>query len=413
MTPGRYGSSWRTAERVLIVSFSPYAPSRHVTHAGGRCLYHHTAALAREHAVVLVAPDDDPDNRRGAAEGPPGVQVRLVRVPPPMRGMPARAGRRVAWLKDAPGASPRIQRALAADPEIWRLVQRADLVELHFNYSLPFLDRVRRVAPRTPAVAVIYEVFSAALESRRRHGTPLRRAEAAALLARSRRRERDLLNRVTGVRVLAERDRTSLRRLGVTRPIEVIPPWVEPAPPVPVAAEETVLFVGALWRWENVHGAEWLLREVWPAVRRERPAARLVLAGADPPAALRNAAAADVSVTGFVPDLSPYYAAARCVVSPVHTGGGIQTTIPQAMAHGLPVVATTFSAQGLGDHGDALAGVHDAPDAFARAVVELLADRRNAQDAGARARAWVMQRWSVEAYTAHLASTYRELAPRG
>lgn len=400
---------------MLIVSFSPYLPSSRVPHAGGLCLYHHTAALAREHTVVLVAPDDGPDNRRGVADGPPGVNVRLVPVRPLRGGLSARIGRRLMWLKDAPCASRRVQRALAADTDLWRIVGQADLIELHFDYSLAFLGRVRQVAPRTPVIAVIYEAFSAALASRREHGTPLRRAEASMLLPLAGYRERRLLNRVSAVRVLAERDRTALRHLGVARPIEVIPPWIDPVARVPISHDETVLFVGALWRWENARGAEWLLREVWPTVHRSRPGAHLLLVGADPPPALRNACSADVTVTGFVPDLSPYYAAARCVVAPVQIGGGIQTKVPQAMIHGLPVVATTFSAQGLGDHGarDALAAVRDTPEAFAQAVVDLLADRRRAQAAGARAREWALHRWSVEAYTEQLVSTYAEFDARG
>lgn len=400
---------------MLILSFSPYAPSSHVTHAGGVCLYHHTAALAREHKVVLVAPDDDPGNRLGAADGPPGVDVRLVSVPAERASTPARIRRRLLWLKDAPCASRHVRRALGADAELWRIVEQADLVELHFNYSLAFLEQVRRIAPRTPVVAVIHEVFSASLASRRRHGSPRRRTEAAILLPRARRRERRLLNQVSAVRVLADRDKDALRSLGVSRPIEVIPPWVDPVPAVEVSRDETVLFVGALWRWENAHGVEWLLREVWPTVRRQRPAAHLVLVGAGPPPALRDTHAAGVTVTGFVPDLSPYYTAARCVVAPVQTGGGIQVKVPQAMLHGLPVVATTFCAEGLGDHGvrEALAGIHDTAEAFAATVVELLADRQRAAKAGAHARALALRRWSVDAYRERLLSTYAEFQPRG
>ena len=400
---------------MLIVSFSPYAPSSRVTHAGGHCLYHHAAALAREHKVVLVAPDDDPDNRLGVADGPPGVDVRLVSVPSRSHSAPARIRRRLLWLRDAPGASRRVRRGFAADAELWRIVEQADLVELHFNYSLAFLEQVRRVAPRTPVVAVIYEAFSASLASRRRRGPPLRRTEAAILLPRARSRERRLLNQMSAIRVLAARDRDALLSLGVSRPIQVIPPWVDPVPAVQVSHDETVLFVGALWRWENAHGVEWLLREVWPTVRRHRPAAHLVLVGAGPSAVLRDTHAAGVTVTGFVPDLSPYYAAARCVVAPVQTGGGIQVKVPQAMLHGLPVVATTFSAEGLGDHGarEALAGVHDTAEAFAGTVVELLADRQRAEKVGAHARALALRRWSVDAYRERLRTTYAEFQPHG
>lgn len=398
----------RSDTHMLIVAFSPYAPSQDVTHAGGLCLYHHVAALSREHNVLLVAPDDDPANRRGAAAGPPGVGIRLIRVPPRRGGLAARAGRRLRWFIDAPCASRQVRRAVAADTDLWRTVRQADVVELHFNYSLAFIEQVRRVAPGTPIVAVIYEVFSAALASRRRHGDPVARVEAMMMLARARRRERRLINRASAALVLAERDKEALRRLGVTNSVEVIPPWLDLVPQAPVAEPEVALFVGALWRRENVHGIEWLLREVWPIVRRQRPHAHLMLVGADPPRKLLGLRRPDVTVTGFVPDLLPYYAAARCVVAPVQIGGGIQTKVPQAMLHGLPVVATTFSAQGLagGDACSALAGVHDDPSEFAHSVIALLADRQLAEEAGTRARRWALARWSPEAYTERLTALY-------
>jgi glycosyltransferase involved in cell wall biosynthesis len=395
-----------------IVSFSPYAPSRDVKHAGGLCLYHHAATLGRDHTVVLVAPDDDPENHAALAQGPPGVAIRLVPTRPRRAGIGPRVGRHLLWLMDAPSAPRRVQRAVGADAGLWRLVRHADLVELHFDYSLQFVEQVRRVAPSTPVVAVIYELFSAALASRRRHASPMPRLEAAMLLSRARRRERSLLDRTSAVLVLADRDRQELRQLGVSTDVEVIPPWLDPVPQVPVAEREVVLFVGALWRWENVHAVDWLLRAVWPIVRRHRPAAHLMLVGADPPATLLRLRRPDVTVTGFVPELSAYYSAARCVVAPVQIGGGIQTKVPQAMLYGLPVVATVFSAQGLGDDREwgALAGVHDSPEEFARAVIDLLVDREHAQCAGDRARRWALPRWSADRFTERLRNFYGRYA---
>ena len=54
--------------------------------------------------------------------------------------------------------------------------------------------------------------------------------------------------------------------------------------------------------------------------------------------------------TASCPDLDALYLNAGCAIAPVKVGAGLQTKVPQAMLYGLPVVATSFSAGGLGQH---------------------------------------------------------------
>ena len=63
-----------------------------------------------------------------------------------------------------------------------------------------------------------------------------------------------------------------------------------------------------------------------------------------------------VEVTGFVPDVRTYLAKAHVAVAPFSIAAGIQNKILEAMAYGLPVVATSRTAQGLS------AGVADMVD---------------------------------------------------
>ncbi len=85
-----------------------------------------------------------------------------------------------------------------------------------------------------------------------------------------------------------------------------------------------------------------------------------------------------IEVTGAVPSVTEYLAEAQVVVVPLRIGGGTRLKIFEAMAAARAVVSTSVGAEGLPvTHGVDLL-LADDPDAFARAVIEVLRtpDRR-------------------------------------
>ena len=50
---------------------------------------------------------------------------------------------------------------------------------------------------------------------------------------------------------------------------------------------------------------------------------------------------------GFVPDLAAEYAGAAVALAPIRFGGGVKVKLVEALAHGLPGVATPAGAEGL------------------------------------------------------------------
>ncbi len=110
-----------------------------------------------------------------------------------------------------------------------------------------------------------------------------------------------------------------------------------------------LLFVGVMNPLSVLDGVLWFVENVWPLVRRERPAASFWLVGRRPPrAVLELDGRAGVRVTGYVPDVRPYLRAADLFVAPFRFGGGMKQKVPEALSAGLPVVATRFVEKGLG-----------------------------------------------------------------
>jgi glycosyltransferase involved in cell wall biosynthesis len=119
------------------------------------------------------------------------------------------------------------------------------------------------------------------------------------------------------------------------------------------------------------------MQEVYPLIQRQLPEATLTIIGKNPPKDFLERASQkpqSIHVTGYVPDLIPYFEQAAVMVVPVRAGGGMRVRILEAFAQAMPTVTTTVGLEGI----DACPGeeilVADTPSDFASAVVQLLQD---------------------------------------
>ena len=155
-----------------------------------------------------------------------------------------------------------------------------------------------------------------------------------------------------------------------------------------------LLFLGSLdWR-PNQDAVRQLIDTVVPAVRRTRPAATLSIVGRRPPAWMVEAAGAADGVTlhADVPDVMPHLASAAMMVIPLRIGGGSRLKMIEALAAGVPVVATDVAAEGL----DYRPGVDYAAtdvDAMADAIGRWIDDPAAAADAARRGRETTADRY--------------------
>jgi sugar transferase (PEP-CTERM/EpsH1 system associated) len=151
------------------------------------------------------------------------------------------------------------------------------------------------------------------------------------------------------------------------------------AQPSPFASDEKALvFTGAMDYWANADAVSWFAAEVLPRVRAVEPAARFWIVGSNPTAAVQQLAAADVSVTGRVPDVRPYLANATVAVAPLRVARGVQNKVLEAMGMARPLVATPAALQGLGAVQAAGLGVGESAAEVAAAVLAALQAGGNA-----------------------------------
>jgi glycosyltransferase involved in cell wall biosynthesis len=219
------------------------------------------------------------------------------------------------------------------------------------------------------------------------------------------------------ITTVAEADAAALRRLASGQRVEVIPNGVDSAYFRPLAgevvADDTIAFVGAMSYAPNVAAVEWFAARVLPLIWADRPDVRLVIAGRDPaPSVLALGAEPAITVTGTVDDVRPYLARAAVIIAPMVSGSGIKNKVLEGLAMARPLVATSLGAEGVAAVSGRDLLIADEPEAFARAVLGLLADPDRAAALGVQGRDLVERRYTWDACADRYASLYAELARR-
>ncbi len=162
------------------------------------------------------------------------------------------------------------------------------------------------------------------------------------------------------------------------------------------AARRNACFLGGYRHPPNVDAAEWLAREVTPALRRKLPDGKMLLVGANAGEAVRALAGDGVEVIGAVDDLRDVFDRVRVFACGVRVGAGVKGKVSTAMAYGLPVVSTTIGAEGMGltDGVDVL--IADDAEDFASACARLHEDQALWERLSANGLALVAGRHSLE-----------------
>jgi len=144
-----------------------------------------------------------------------------------------------------------------------------------------------------------------------------------------------------------------------------------------------VVFIGGFAWYPNPEAVKWFAEQIWPEVYNTHPTAQFLIIGSDPtPNVLALANVPGIKVLGYVPETKPYLDIAAVSVAPLRIGGGMKGKVNEAMAHGVPIVATTIGAQGFG----AIHGKHmmiaDDPGKFSACVINLLDDDELQREVG-------------------------------
>ncbi|MSR32355.1 MAG: glycosyltransferase [Gemmataceae bacterium] len=138
-----------------------------------------------------------------------------------------------------------------------------------------------------------------------------------------------------------------------------------------------ILFVGGLTEAHapNVDALQGFLQESWPIIREALPHGVFRIAGANPCSKVVNAASEGVEFLGRVENLEAVFDSSRVVVCPLRYGAGIPIKLAEALAMGVPTVASPKAAEGYGILDGSVAAVAYDWNSFAHEVIHLLTNQ--------------------------------------
>lgn len=372
------------AERdLLVTTHTPVLRS-------GRAMrtYGIARALAMHGGLTLLYVRFGGEEPDAAFRAIPGIELQEILPSRGARRLAAYARARLAGVPDgfARGVSPELSAAamrLAGAPGRGRVIADGPT-------AAAALEDLARRRP------VIYNAHN--LESSFRHELG---DDGNGGLRGLRSFERKLLARAYESWMVSEADMMAARELCPGAKLRLAPNVVDVSAITPVselALERRAIFVANFAYEPNRNGLRFLLEEVLPRVWEQLPDARLALAGAG----LERPASDDprVETLGFVDDLADAYAHARCAVVPLLQGGGSPLKLIEALAYGLPTIATPRAVAGLNVHDGEDCLVASDSEAFADALARVLRD--GAPDIARAGRRLAEERYSIEALAALL-----------
>lgn len=247
-------------------------------------------------------------------------------------------------------------------------------VEGHYLFHL--------VPEQARAVVVEHNVESHLLRQRAKHHglTPTLAADIEAVV----RAEERVWERAPLVLALSEEDRRRILRRVPGARVQVSTNGADHLPLTvatqrrDVIGNDSVLRLGFLANYaypSNRDAFAWLLDDILPSLRQRLPRLRLELVGSnvDQVVAGRRIPP-EVTVVGWVDDLSAFWNDIDMMVCPLRIGGGVKVKMIEAIRSGALVVSTAVGMEGLPASAREAVVQADSTEEFAEAVARLGTD---------------------------------------
>jgi polysaccharide biosynthesis protein PslH len=346
-------------------------------------------ALAGEDGLTLLYARFGADAPDAAFQEIPGIELHEVLPSRGLRRLAAYGAARVVGVPEdiARGVSPELASAAA------RLASVAGRRRVIADGPV-VAATLRRLAQRRP---VIYNAHN--FESGFRHELG---NDGSSSRGQLRRFERRLLAQASESWMVSAADLAAAAELCPTARLRYAPNVIDVQAIAPVSLTATqvaptptrqrAIFVANFAYEPNLNGLRFLLGEVFPRVWAALPDARLALVGAG---LERPVDDPRVETLGFVEDLGAAYATASCALVPLLQGGGTPLKLIEALAYGLPVIATPRAVAGLDVRDGEHCLIADTAAGFAAAITTVL--REGAPELARLGRTLVTERYSIEA----------------
>lgn len=254
------------------------------------------------------------------------------------------------------------------------LKQLADRIQPdHAFFQLLRTARYAKALPHTPKTLDYMDAFSQGMKRRAQQtAPPLRwvwRYESRRLAAF----EKKAFPWFDHHTVISEQDRSFINHPQRDQ-IQIITNGIdlERFDAYPHSKDIDLIFTGNMAYPPNVLASRFIVNEIMPLLLDDFPGLKVALVGTDPVSAVRELASDHVLVTGWVDEMSDYYARSRILLAPMQIGAGLQNKILEAMALKLPCVVSPIAHRAMNADTKSFITVCETPQEYATVLSELL-----------------------------------------
>ncbi len=232
-------------------------------------------------------------------------------------------------------------------------------------------------------------------------------AENQAMI--SQQQEETFIPQFDNIAVCSEEDREILKRDYPGQKISVFPNVLRSVAAItPPELNDTfrLLFVGNLNYYPNRDGLRFFIEQILPQVRANasRKIEFHIVGSGKWDGVAQYQKLTDCHFHGFVPDLSPYYQQANCVVVPLRAGGGTRIKVLEAFCYQRPVISTSIGAEGIAATHEKELLIADSADAFTRQCCRLMNDANTARALSHNALALFQKKYTLEVLVGKMAT---------
>lgn len=254
-------------------------------------------------------------------------------------------------------------------------VERYDLIHAEGYYMVPLIPT------KSPPLVLVEQNIEYDLDRQRvllsKSKSHARDAAVNRITERVKTHEIAAWQRADRIGFLTEEDRARAERACPGLPSALTPngkpPLIQRDPDAAIPQLDLLMTANFAYQ-PSVDGALWFLDQIMPRLRKSPTQLDITFAGSGPSDDLRaQAEAVGVRVTGQVESLTPWFHNSKIAICPLRIGGGVKMKMLDALAHGMPIVATSVAAEGFSNSTDSFL-LADNPAAFADALDRLLAD---------------------------------------
>jgi glycosyltransferase involved in cell wall biosynthesis len=143
-----------------------------------------------------------------------------------------------------------------------------------------------------------------------------------------------------------------------------------------IKKEYDLIFAGNMSYPPNVDAALFLAKSILPKLLLRFPKLKLCICGVNPVSSIKALICDNIEITGWVDDMSEYYAKSKIFIAPMQLGTGLQNKLLEAMAMRLPCVTSPLAGKPLDNakHNQEFL-ICEKTDDYVEAVSILLSDK--------------------------------------